>query len=282
MLLYVNGDSFAAGSGLCDAEYVDNFEYYLTAKDKRYIYTDYIDHRSKCIENKRASANGDLFYSDLYAKERERSWSATLGKNIGAEVINSAEPGSSMEAILYRTLLDLIEMRKKDTVPDLVIIHITDPARITLLRDGRIANIYKNKFNWIESLLLARHSPDHKVTELQAAILQLQSEIELALKMVLEIMLIKSIVKEMTGKYPVFTTTTTYLKDTMSPILTVKSFDNLVEESGINTLSYDLTMSTHVLTGIDRLPCGHYSKEVNDRFALSIESYLRKNNVIVC
>ena len=113
MLLYVNGDSFAAGTGLYDSDYIDNFEFYMgygalsshgpTGQQKFY---DYLNHQAKCANMlNEASPNKD-FYDTIKKYERERVWASTLGKNIGAEVINSAEPGSSMDAIIYRTILD--------------------------------------------------------------------------------------------------------------------------------------------------------------------------------
>ena len=282
MLLYVNGDSFSAGSGLYDSEYVTNFDYYkskLSGNDKS-LYTEYMAHRSECLNVVRLKSPNEDVYMKLYSQEKERSWVNKLSKLLGANVINSSEGGSSTSAILYRTVLDLNDLRKKGNVPDLVIIHLTDPARIALIRENRVHN-YRSEHNWIQSLLLSMPHDDKEITQLLNATLLLQNDSELTLKMFLEIMLIRSTVKEMTGKYPILTTTSAYIRDEVALALSkVTSFKDVVESSTVRLITDKQVMTRYVYTDEDRLPCGHFTENVNNKFADGILAYLKENNVI--
>ena len=173
-------------------------------------------------------------------------------------------------------------------MPDIVIVHVTSPARIVLLQDDAP---YKGPtdYRWIQSVVLAFSydrggiNPTSHFTELQNTMLRYQSDSELAMKMIIGLMMLRSIVKEMTGKYPIFTTTTDYIRTMALELVNKPSFKLAVESSGAISIPDELISCRFVNnTKIDTLPCGHHTKDLNDRFALSVETYLRKNNVIVC
>jgi hypothetical protein len=87
-MIYVNGDSFTAGTGLSDYEFIPDFEKY----NKHNIsLPDYYQVRKKIIYD-RSQEVQDAYHR----RNKELSWPIQLGKMLGTEVVNAGEGGSSM------------------------------------------------------------------------------------------------------------------------------------------------------------------------------------------
>jgi hypothetical protein len=268
-MIYVNGDSFTAGTGLSDYEFIPDFEKY----NKHNIsMPDYYQVRKKIVDQSRE------VYDAYHTRNKELSWPAQLGKILGTEVFNAGEGGSSMSSIGYRTLIDLTKLQMKGIIPERVIIMVTDENRITLIQTQHIiSDVIDTKLNWIESHLLnniAQKSTYGK-SFIKETIL-VQSTTDLIIKWSLEIAMLKNIVKGLTGKYPIFAApafiTRSIKQQLMNQnLLDVASFSELF--IAINDI---LDMDPMLLLNpVGTIPDGHFDKISHEVFAQQVAKYIQ-------
>lgn len=272
-MIYVNGDSFTSGVGLSDHEFVPDFEKYNI--DNISI-NDYVAIRQSLLSNYDK-------YTAYKKRNKELSWPALMGKILGTEVINAGERGSSMSSILYRTLLDITKLQMKGITPERVIIMLTSPNRVSFIQIPADKNLPSVDFDgegrrWIESIVLGNTDINIKLKNLLKETIQTHTDGDLLIKWLLEIALIKNVVKSLTGKYPIIAILDymiLYYK-TQATILNISNnsaFSELISASDI--LNIDSTLSMHP---INLLPDRHYDNESHEIFAHKVAKYIQTLN----
>lgn len=261
MLIYVNGDSFAAGVGLADHKFIPGYTNYLPADRNRQI--EYSRYRGEYIT--------DLVTID----EKANSWPSRLG----VEVINDSEGGSSMSSILYRTLIGLSNLKQKSTLPDEVIIHLTAPERISVIdsREFHMASTVRSKNPWIQSWLLGYSKGDKE--QLCTEIVKHLSFDDLFIQFLLEVNLLNLCVAQLIGKPPILVLTNRSVAAQCSWMIQSQKFSNdiidLCKSSRILEIPPELTMATYSGTAFAHtLPCGHFDDYVTTRFAEAIKAII--------
>jgi hypothetical protein len=246
-LIYANGDSYTAGSGLAQEMYYDSKPlrgYDVTSEVRTKVH----------ISKMKCKAKWSI-------AERERSYPATLGAITNTEVINHAQGGAGLGQIAFTTVTDLIELSKQHN-KILAIIGLTNPQRLfyprphnnTLLFNNHVAN-----YNKIEQCVLEAFAQKFSNEELEInGIISLLAILQLCDWMNnVDIILIETPAYplkhvDLENKYQI-------LKDNIKP----KVFDTLVP-------NYDKEMKIH--TG-----CNHIIKKYHDDLAQRIYSKLWKN-----
>lgn len=156
-LLYVNGDSFAAGHNLANKHLFPESDYFKAEFTKHNG-----AHSSLVRKIESYISKSKIPIEEIVEKEKQLSFAALVGKKIGIEYLNSARRGSGIQEICYSTLLDLEQLRKtRDISKTFVIVFLTSMFRniIPDNLDGRNFSTilpghrdYKNKSvkNYIE------------------------------------------------------------------------------------------------------------------------------------
>jgi len=140
-VIYVNGDSFTEGCDLAD-HMTTSFKKYYSLHE---ILTEDLETRE--ASQKAAAEQKFNFYRDPANLELCRQmeqfkidnrWTSTLSKELNRPVFNvSSHGGSSMYAIIYRTMVDLNKLQKQGyTITD-VIIQVTSPSRYSFFSNTK-------------------------------------------------------------------------------------------------------------------------------------------------
>jgi hypothetical protein len=274
-MIYVNGDSFTAGTGLSDHEFVPDFEKYNI--DNISVY-DYYKLREKALDN------SEELYKLYKTRNKELSWSARLSKILGTKVINAGEGGSSMSSIGYRTMLDLTKLQMEGITPERVIIMLTDENRVTLIQTNRTVN--SNPYDlrdisrgWLESIVLGSYESNSVLDPFIKETLLLQSTNDLIIKWLVEVALVKNIVKSLTGKYPIITAPEFVVRYAVTELKKVNLHTNqLFSElfSASDILNIDYTLLMYPVN--PPLPDRHYNNETHAVFAEKIATYIQTLN----
>ena len=214
-------------------------------------------------------------------RNKELSWPILMSKILGTEVINTAHGGSSMSSILYRTLLDLTKLKMEGVTPERVIIMLTCENRITIVQTHAVIHEtqLQGKQDWMLSVVLGQplESKNPFSSFVKETIL-CQSKNDLIIKWLLEVALIKNVVKSLTGKYPIiaspeFITNQIIQHMKNEKLINHPHFFELIQESGILNINPALTMQP-----INSLPDGHYDNETHAVFAEKISKYIQTLN----
>jgi len=268
-MIYVNGDSFTAGIGLADHEFVPDFEKY----NKNNISTkDYFNKvRFNVIQDPKICSMYNV-------RNKELSWPARLSKILGIEIINAAEGGSSMGSILYRTMLDLTKLQMEGITPKKVIIMLTETTRLTTITNTIHA---KNKSfldgdhrAWIESTVLGH---DHYSTKLAPIIREsilIFTDQDLLIKWLLEVALLNNVVKSFTGSFPIIAAPEFLTISIWNQMRKLNIIDNLAFSElviGSNILNIDPKC---IMRAINYLPDRHFDNETHEVFAQQIAQTL--------
>ncbi len=261
MLVYVNGDSFAAGDELYDPSFsqwpgltsIDNFKF-----NEQW----YVDRRKLITASN----------LDLETENKKRAWPGKLEK-FNHSVINSSVPGSSMEAIVRRTILDL-----EEHTPDIVLIQITAIPRVTVISEytdyyALSCPIFNVKNISINSPVVERHR------RLLVSKSLCYSDKELAIDYLSWMHILNTVVKSKLGKYPIyldsrFASSNKFYIDQ----LTTESENKLLKLSRATSIDsnnmeiFDSKLNQSRLV----MPLGHYQENVHDEFAKYVnERYLQ-------
>jgi hypothetical protein len=214
-------------------------------------------------------------------RNKELSWPTLMSKILGTEVINTAQGGSSMSSILYRTLLDLTKLKMEGVTPKRVIIMLTCENRITLVQTHAVIHepTLQGKQSWIRSIALGQPlESNHPFSSIVKETVLRQSKNDLIAKWLLEVALLKNVVKSLTGKYPIIATpmfvTNQIIKHIKNEnLINHPHFFELIQESGILNMDPELIMQS-----INILPDGHYDNETHAVFAEKISTYIQTLN----
>jgi hypothetical protein len=284
MLIYVNGDSFAAGTGLYDSELIHNYDFWISESKTANANANLNKFKLKYIEERHRSIDKYLDGSHgLYSrKTKQLSWPNLLAIKLGVEVINESESSSSMSSILYRTLLDLTTLQMKGTVPDHVIISLTSKERLaTIYNTDRVIDtpsmdhttpgLYRRP--WILSSILG-WIPDTNLEIMLKELATIITDSDLYVKYLIEVALLNHVVKSFTGRYPILAApefiTASNLSETMIRLKENPAFAELFTSSNILNIDSNLVMHP-----IDILPDGHYGSITHEAFANSVATYIQ-------
>ena len=124
MILYTNGDSFVAGSGLAMDLLPD-----WPGDRARTITTKQHQSYHRWITISRSSVTVGPIWHKMPALEKQRNFPFLLSKKLNCELIDSSRGGSSFDKITRVTITDLIKLRARTDEPVVAIIGETDPFR---------------------------------------------------------------------------------------------------------------------------------------------------------
>ena len=137
MILYTNGDSFIAGTGLALDLIPDS------PGDSKYLTSQQIDKRIGWIKS--ARVRYQQMWGLILAEERKRNFPYLLSQLLECELVDSSHQGSSFDRITRTTLTDLINiLNRTQGEPIVAIIGETCPFRRELP-----VNLYGN-VKWMD------------------------------------------------------------------------------------------------------------------------------------
>jgi hypothetical protein len=139
-IIYVNGDSFTQGCDLEDHLYPD-FERYYSLGELRSLTLDQLMERQRAdLIKKETFVKTNLEKSFEYTQSRYVfRWSHVLENILNKPVFNlSSHGGSSMYAIAYRTMADVVCLKNQGYNITDIIIQITGSGRISIFKNNNI------------------------------------------------------------------------------------------------------------------------------------------------
>jgi hypothetical protein len=142
-IIYVNGDSFTQGCDLEDHLYPGLKKNYSLNELLSIPFQQVIDHQRISIQEKEVFANSNAEENSKFLDlQRTLRWSSALQDILNKPVFNlSSHGGSSMYAIAYRTMADIVALKDQGYNITDIIIQITSSGRFS---------IFKNTEDWEE------------------------------------------------------------------------------------------------------------------------------------
>jgi hypothetical protein len=150
-VIYVNGDSFAAGTDLADhlipgCPEEQSLDDLMNRHDSKRI-MDYVNWRHDYYNK--------MDTKPLMAIEEANRWSSKLSKIIDKPVINKAHPGSDNFSIFIRTCSDVNKLKAQGYRISKIIIQITGFMRYSYIRDkmysaNKVFNLDLNALHRLE------------------------------------------------------------------------------------------------------------------------------------
>lgn len=129
MLIYTNGCSVTAGTGLADylmLEYPGDLNISQSDEQISKQVRQWVDLRNSIFKK-----NQELKFK-IDQEQKKLSWPYFLSQKLGAKLINRAVQSSSIDSIVLRSILDLNELIEKDRKPDKIFIGLTLLPRTSL------------------------------------------------------------------------------------------------------------------------------------------------------
>jgi len=247
-LIYANGDSYTAGSGLAQELYSDlpplNGHEVTPALRKKIN-----KRREKCKD-------------EVHNIERQRAYPNTLGFFANTEVINNAQGGAGLGNIVFNSTKDLLDLRKKhDRI--LAVIGLTNPQRVFFPRPPNNTLLFGNyttEYSKLEQGVLDKYALEFTNLELELysvvyflGLIQLVKWMDNVDLILVETPAFKTKDADPDNNYKI-------IKDKVGPII----YDNLVP-------NYKKSMEIH--TG-----CNHIIKDYHDDCAKRIYNKIWKKS----
>lgn len=202
MIIYVNGDSFNAGTGLADHLIFEECPRLSKTPGKGFV-SGWSELRHKLIEKRK-------LHNEIEAANKELVWPTILGKLTGATIVNGSRGGSAFGGIVNRTIYDIEHLVTTGQIPDYIFIGITSPERVMVINTllGADSN------SWTDSAIPGhyQHLSRAKQKYVQS-VWSSHSNDELLAMFLRECLFIKSFVKVKTGKDPIFLNTSGVWQD---------------------------------------------------------------------
>ena len=215
MLVYCNGDSFTAGISLYDyvlpkylgpmnkkqiSSHSKNIKHFQKVKDT-YDYK-YVDYKSiKTINNTNLEFFDDkrlgaVQYSNVkHILEKQLAYPAQLEKvDSTIKTINAAIAGASITGIIYRTIIDLLDLKAAGQKIHRVVIQLTSASRGEFF-----SSIGKNLMTDLP--LTHFNDPDHRRISKLVAITH--TDEDFMIKYLYTVSMLKEVCLSITGKLPV-------------------------------------------------------------------------------
>lgn len=251
MKIYINGDSFTAGNGHGDYLIPGYPGLLKSPKSSNPIQKQWYETRANALQNDPTLA------LEVSVEEKTRCWGGVLQNLLrDTEVINRGVGGSSIDAILDRTLIDLSTIKDVDAV----IIQLTVFTRI-----GFPAQDMSN-CHTIHNVLLGMPPTN---PDIHRWIIDNSSDISLAMRYVKVLATIKHAVISLTGKPPIIVDACSHVAN--SYIWTVPAVADLIRLLDItDCFPAKCKMSDFNYDGLSHFPCGHYGPDITNAFASMI------------
>jgi hypothetical protein len=278
MLVYCNGDSYAAGHGLGDYM-IPGFPGYWTFKEyPDGPKTDWVYGLGKGTRTAEIQKHPG-FEDTVKRQEKLEAWPNRLNNLLpdGTTVINAAKQGSSHESILTRTTLDLIKMKQSGIKVDYVIIQLTSFARTsypTVNGEGK----YEDK-----DLILSMSWPGIPARELEISewyVRHCQNPV-LIVRTLRNIAVLRATVQALAGVDPIFVDSSMFLNQFTMSIMPDPLIQQSIDEFDLRDILFNskmLRMEDIAKPETPRCPCGHYGNELHKEFAqLIYDTYFSAN-----
>lgn len=266
MNIYVNGDSYTAGSELTDWV-LPGFPGYNSVGPP--IAGEVSKEIREWTTLKWQEASKHYGSTDNYIKaEKSLAWPAELSKlDSKLFVDNGSKNGASMTGIAHRTIADLLMNKAQGIAFDRVFIQLTSCNRFEIYD----VNIPQQKFivdkqvGWIDNL------PEKTQRELGKSYVAQYKDADYAIKFLYNLCTLKQAVKGLTGQEPIilsslffFTNNViTPLKDNTNPLI-----QTLLKESGILDIAdEDCMMTVHKDNNFLYLPVSHFEHRTHQAYA---------------
>jgi hypothetical protein len=266
MNIYVNGDSYTAGSELTDWV-LPGFPGYNSVgspivKEVTKEAKEWHAHRYEVAIKYFGSIE------NYFKAERNLAWPAELHRlDPNLFVYNGGKNGASITGIAHRTIADLLMNKAQGIAFDRVFIQLTSCNRFEIYD----VNIPQQKFivdkqvGWIDTL------PEKTQRELGKSYVAQYKDADYAIKFLYNLCTLKQAVKGLTGQEPIilsslffFTNNViTPLKDNTNPLI-----QTLLKESGILDIAdEDCMMTVHKDNNFLYLPVSHFEHRTHQAYA---------------
>jgi len=252
MLIYCNGDSYAAGAELAD---------HLFFKDHP-GYTETDQQPSTRQWQQRNFDKISIAERPRYVAEgKARAWPSKIGVLTGHSVINSAVNGASMEAIATTTINDLIKLKKTEE-SIIAIIQITWCSRIYLADRGVFRSVLLQNVETIPEKTIADQAKLRILSETDetlytAWLYQLIRIKDFCASNNIRLLFVDSashVCSQFGNKYP--------------------SLALLEEYLNLNDIIVDSMAKYQRHGSLNQCPAGHYVERIHDEFAQHLSTLL--------
>jgi hypothetical protein len=266
--VYINGDSFTAGTDLADSV-LPGAPPLTLDRTHKCRFNNLTDEEKKWAHNRYAA--GIKFYGsreNFENAEKSLAWPAELSKiNSKIQIQNGAMAGASMIGIAHRTMSDLMLSKTAGINFDFVFIQLTSPSRTEIYDATQLHTkfIYDRPLSWVESFDTVSKR------NLGKSYIGQYTPIDFAIKFLYNLCTLKYAIKGLTGVSPIFLSATSYFTDdVVAPIINIKDFiiQNLLKESGILDIPAECCMSTvHDINLFAFTSGGHYEHRTHQAYA---------------
>ena len=262
MLIYANGDSFTAGEGLSDSIFFKEYPGDTTSSK-----IDYTKVNQWTQQRKKISSENQLV-QELIDSNFSKAYPAVLGKKINAEVINNAQGGSSMFGIYYRTVYDILKLKKQNKIPNIVIIGLTSEERLTIFNRKSVEHNPRTWSNYITGSAFTRSWSSDTLRKYVKAFWKQNETDDMLVEYLYTCLSIKTFIKSTIDKDVIFLNTS----------IPFHKNKNVVEQSPLyilkeiwNTLEFDKVDAQESFNTFGakypRLYCGHYIESAHYDYA---------------
>ena len=261
MLIYVNGDSFTAGVELQDYVIPGWPGAVSSDFDSSKIYAEWSKIQYKWREN--------YGFREFIEEEKKHAWPARLKKfNNNISIINSSVGGSSIAAIIYRTVKDLEEIKLQNKQVDCVFIQLTSAKRVEFVR---LNEPYYIKSSTIFDAINTTDKNDILLKEISKDMLTHYTDEHWCIKYIYDLLILKNCVHGLSGVYPIFLTSVAsedslrFIQETSKESLQVMEMSKLLQ---LNVDPQNKPM--HFFANGQKLPGGHYTANTHEIYAMEI------------
>ena len=306
--IYFGGDSFMAGDELADDTLQCWKDIYGCWEDMYRVYQ--ASSEKFQTEFSQAKMNEARGWSDSQKEEyqrcqRDRHWSTIVCDKHGIKHHNDGLGGSSQESVLHRAIISFDKFEQEGVRPNLAIIQLTDPSRITVFKDSIKTSIG----DWARPFMEPRHAfdvsyvfkyaiknPNVAIKQYALAHMDVESETGNIIRWLTTLAITNSFFKEKTGRYPIYLESfkiavrryihmaenkelyvglIKYVQEFCRievNIVNTPEYRSLIHQARLYTINsniWDLGHDTHLMC-----PGGHHTPQTHVNFAQFIEPHL--------
>jgi hypothetical protein len=294
MIIYINGDSFPAGSELADFlipewpgflskkqrvslnKKIKSYEITRHERFQQYVNVVSVEKSTTPIAffNNRVKGS-DILCNIIWKREKELSWPAQLKKfDSNLEIMNNSLGGAGIAGICQRTILDIFKLKKEGTIPDIVFVQLTSTIRQEIYSIENDAFMYEMPLTEDAEFFKDEHRA------LVKEIMKLYEPCHYLFKYLHCLGFLNESVKSLTGKYPVLLDSVflnqilsdieffySYIETLPNNFVIHRDFQSLVDISRIKDTESRTMYEIATETEFSECPMGHLSQEVHDKFS---------------
>ena len=286
--IYFSGDSHMAGDELADDTlqcWKDLYgEYRNTIADINTHVTQYIP-----AKNNEMHLWTPEQFQEYQRCVSDRHWSTIVCDKHGIKHHNDGLGGSSQESVLHRAILSFDKFEQEGVRPNLAIIQLTSPHRVTIYDDKPISRkahhiFYRTQMNeqfGFDKSFVLNFSPHMNgvAGPFLLAHMEVESNIGNTIRWLTTLAITNSYFKEKTGRYPIYVSSfknsaVVYLEPASKneSISSSPEYQRLVSQSRVHTSNpyiWELSRDAHLICS-----GGHHTSQTHANFAQFIEPHL--------